>query len=194
MATRAAFGAVVVGTFGAAMMAGCNHYVSSRDYLDTSMARSTGNEPADLYVYGYVPPAETYGVRTPPVYVQREESPPVIVIRTPGPDYVRAPSPNAAWYQSNVTRELDALQHQMDRIESRARLKGAAALAAIEPPMRDFNMARDDIREQMNDATKLRSEDWGRFVIHIDHDLTDVRQTVGRAEEALNATPQMPQS
>src|SRR5687768_11381907 len=111
---------------------GCGEMVSSREYIDNSMTEyAYVDQPSDVYGYMPVRPATDRVIEIPnsqgqPIIYGRQGEP----IREYG-FYEGVITPGArSTYTSDVRNELDALERELQRIEARAEIKGAPALAA----------------------------------------------------------------
>lgn len=182
-------GLFIVG-FGCASLSlgGCGRYVSSEDYIDNSMS-SDLSRPGDRDdLYGYVPPYDRT-VAAEPVPEPRYHLPPVVVIPG-GVHSARSPfdSPREnAQYASDVREELNSLGRELMRIQSRANQKGAAGRAAIEPAMRDFNMATQEIARNPDHLDNMSAADLDQLRIKTDLVLDRARQAVRDAAAAVDA-------
>jgi hypothetical protein len=187
--------------------------VSRHEYLDTAFASRGEHDPGLEDIYGYSPvandPLETgsvagYG------YVSPREEPRVIIIESDdqtgfddddnGALDLDVPG-NRNWYQSDVRNQLEDMEREMLEIQARAGLKGGAGRAAIDSSVRDFNDAREVIKQNMYGIDpdqdkitrygidRIQDEDRSVMVARIDAALREARVAVYKAEEAVRAVP-----
>jgi len=183
---------LITATFACASLclAGCGHWVSSRDYIKNSSADMNRNGEADE-VYGYVPSYDR-GLSATPTPEPRYHLPPVVVIPGGGETGMRTPfesSRQHSMYVSDIRNEVNALGRELMRIESRANHKGAGGRAAIEPALRDFTMATQEIARNLDQLDNVPATDLDELKIKTDVALDRARQAVRDAADAVDTAP-----
>jgi hypothetical protein len=168
---------------------GCGGLVFDNQYIDNSMLRSGGAE-----IYAYVPPPEVRAAdMSPPLLTPRDDTLPAIIIRDEdGVDALASTttvgsSRDRMVYASDVRNEVVALKRELARIEARANQKGGAGRAAIDPVVRDFDMANDALLEHLDRIERAPVNDWERLGVDANLALDDAREAVRQANEDVSA-------
>jgi len=155
---------------------GCGSCVGQKEYLNTMMV-----DEATANVLAYVPPAATSN--------ESAVSPGGVVLATelwldsPGDAAIAGPSSRAALgYSSDVRRQIDSLTREMRLLESRAGIKGAPTRAALDPKLRVFNSAIDQLESRLSDSDSLSNQ------LEADVALATAQQAVREAHDVVNIT------
>lgn len=195
---------LIAGICFASLVSGCGRssMVSSDRYIDDAIALDSQlTAPADRTIYGYAPPYGTGSTQAPGTISPRYEAAPRIIIRDSDFDEGDAAYIDDRWtdwedtprnrdfYRSDVRTSLTALDNELTEIKARADLKGAAARAAIDPHVRDYNMALDVIEDNLDPLFSDGGDDWLLRAQRTENALERAYKAVGDAEQALRDTP-----
>ena len=172
----------------------CLNLVSQSESINTALASRDFHE-----TYGYVEydraPTRDYGYITPV-----RTSPRVISL---GETVSAAPAVRSDWrttgevigvspyqYGSEIVTELESMERSLERIEARAGIKGAAAQAALDPKVRDFNDSVAMIEEYVAEVQQMRNAiAWRDFVASVEESMQNARESVREAARVVSKTP-----
>jgi hypothetical protein len=175
---------------------GCNRYVSQGEYLDTAFTDAGYSSPE---IYGYVPPGDERAVDMTPQEPDLRSPPHVIVIDQRDESWNEMDrgswqaSPTAETnrsFASDTRRELDELGRDLARLEARAKQKGAAAEAAVDPAARDLRIYRSQIEDRLDEIGQ--EDDWDAMAAtrsEITDMLRDAHHSLANAVEDVNGIP-----
>src|SRR5262245_2583182 len=173
----------------------CVNLVSQSEYLDTALASRHADEAYGYAEYYRYAPTRDYGYLTP-----GRASPRVVSL---GHTVSGGPADRGVWtgtgevinenpytYGSEIVTELQSMERSLRRIEARAGIKGAAAQAALQPKVRDFNDSVAMIQESVHEVQRTRdSAAWRDFMASVGESMQNARESVREAAEVVNETP-----
>lgn len=178
-------GAVSLSVASAFGMTGCGCLVGSKEYLANAKGAGfsiAAEEGFPRYVAARpraAGRAKTVVISMPDIKVEADRK---------GND---PSSPSFRLYYASVARnQLAALDRELALLENRARLKGGAALAAIDPEVRDYNLSVDLLEESLWEASGARNADEFEPAAHaIAAHLSEARDAVRDAARLVTRTP-----
>lgn len=175
----------------APLFGGCARWVGAREFIDDSMD--------EHYAAGGAPAPAAAAHRAAPFVITKGE---YDRDAADDADDVVVVLPGRATRFVSIRGELEALERELMRIQTRARLKGAAATAAIDPAVRDFNDSRDVIQDRLQEPqdrvlTAALYREWPADVYseamitaeEIDNALVSAWRAVREAAELAYQTP-----
>jgi hypothetical protein len=172
-----------------AALTGCGCLVSESEYLAKSRGESasftvTDGAATDDAVQARA--AARSGARAKPVAIVTRQAAKRDAAAVDKP----ASSSYRLYYESVARSKLEALHRELALLTTRAELKGAPALAAIEPGVRDFNSSVDLMEDSLWRASGARNaDDWSPAAHAIAHHLHEASEAVRDAAEAVFETP-----
>lgn len=181
----------------ATILTGCGNYVSNKEYFETSFGPPRMMD--DVHAFRS---SEAAAVAVP----HREAEPRVKVIHLPATAGVDLSSrdPLAALRAGekierpvnlnamslSVKRELESLERELAQIAARARLKGAAGEAALEPSSRAFRNSAELAAEYIIEARSVRGNGDGQAVtVQLNEALGTAREAVREGAAAVDRLP-----
>ena len=174
-----------------ACLQGCaDHWVSQKEYFETSMSHDSRMASMNNTTYGYTPPPMDAWPDDHPLATPFHESEPLIIINDAAPTIGGNPvAYERSTFAFDTRQKLDAMQRDLDRVNAKAIQKGASVIAATDPKVRDFNSARRRINELLTNAAAASPSDWQDRTMRINYELDLARRAVNEASSLAETTP-----